>query len=114
MPRLSAARGFLGGSLAIALALTAQHALLTDRMAAAAVGYGLAILVLLAGLVLRGNRARFARPDATESEGANLPPRSARASRQALLELLVSSSLIAAAGSMVWKSPRSRQVLPAV
>jgi 4-amino-4-deoxy-L-arabinose transferase-like glycosyltransferase len=113
---LPASRRFLGGVLAIALALAGQYALLANRVPAAALGYGLAIVVLLTGLAFPGIRSRSGRPAASESEGPEVPgaPAAARSGRLLLLGVVVSSSLIAASGMLVWNSPRSRQVLPAV
>src|SRR6266446_2885776 len=112
---LPAASGFFGGVLAVAIALTAQHALLADRVFAAAFGYGLAIVVLLAGLALPASRSRPGPAEANEAEGPEVPgeSRAARSKGPSRLGLLASTSLVAAACVLVWKSPRSRQVLPA-
>src|SRR5258706_14670773 len=88
---LPAASGFFGGVLAVAIALTAQHALLADRVFAAAFGYGLALVVLLAGLALPASRSRPG--PAVEGQGPELPAESAaaRSERPSRLGLLVST-----------------------
>lgn len=114
--RLPAASGFFGGVLAVAIALTAQYALLADRVFAATFGYGLAIVVLLTCLALAENRwlpRRAAANISARPEFSGVPA-TARSTSLWRFELLVSSILIAAAGVLVWNSPRARQILPAV
>jgi 4-amino-4-deoxy-L-arabinose transferase-like glycosyltransferase len=106
--KLWAARGFLGGLLAIALALIGQHAIQADPNArAVAWGYGLAIAVLLVSLFRPKLRSELTGPDREEGGLA--------AGRRVLWPgFLGSLILVGAADVLVWKGPSSRQALAAI
>jgi 4-amino-4-deoxy-L-arabinose transferase-like glycosyltransferase len=106
--KLWAARGFLGGVVAIALALYGQHALQADPNArAVAWGYGLAIAVLLVSLF----RPKL-RSDLTASDRQEGSPAAGR--RIFWAGFLLSLILVGAADVLVWKGPTSRQALAAI